>query len=142
MVVVDGTITSSVMASGFIVVVAVLVDVVVGVALSVAFTIAGLSVVPVNGDVVGSVVVLLSTVLLVFAALAGISAASVVAAISTNIPVASGTSVCGRSKNSPTCSATICFNICHSAHLNVFNVRTRSYTCAIQESAYLKCHLL
>ena len=141
MVVVDGTITSSVVAFGFIVVVAVLVDVVV-VALSVAFIIVALSVVLVNGDVVGSVVVLLSTVLLVFAAVAGISAASVVAAISTDIPVASGTSVCGRSKNSPTCSATICFNICHSAHLNVFNVRTRSYTCAIQESAYLKCHLL
>ena len=141
MVVVAGVDMPSVIASGFIVVVAVLVDVVV-VALSVAFIIVALSVVLVNGDVVGSVVVLLSTVLLVFAALAGISAASVVAAISTNIPVASGTSVCGRSKNSPTCSATICFNICHSAHLNVFNVRTRSYTCAIQESAYLKCHLL
>ena len=119
MVVVDGTITSSVMASGFIVVVAVLVDVVVvvalsvastGVALSIAFTIVVLSVVLMNGDVVGNVVALLSAVLLVLA---------VVAAISTDIPVASGTSVCSRSKNSPTCSATMFFNICHSTHLNM-----------------------
>ena len=85
-VVVDGTITSSVVAFGFIVVVAVLVNVVVVVALSVAFTVVALSVVLVNGDVVGNVVALLSAVLLVLA---------VVAAISTDIPVASGTSVCG-----------------------------------------------